>query len=85
MIDFKIDDMLKEMDGKYNLVHLVVNRVRKLKSGVEPKVERRMREEDVVLAIREIDSGKLTWDLESLEPRHREVELAETIIGTQDS
>jgi DNA-directed RNA polymerase omega subunit len=85
MIDFKIDDMLKEMDGKYNLVHLVVNRVRKLKSGVEPKVERRMREEDIVLAIREIDSGSLTWDLESLEPRHREVELGETIIGTQDS
>lgn len=85
MIDFNIDEMLKDMDGKYNLVHLVVNRVRKLKSGVEPKVERRMREEDVVLAIREIDSGKLEWELSDSSAHNREVELTETIIGVQDN
>ncbi len=64
MIDFNVDKLQKDLDGKFNVAHLIVNRVRKLKSGIESKVSRKMREKDIVLAIREIESSKLTWDMD---------------------
>lgn len=83
MIEFDIDSVQKNLDGKYNLTHLIVNRVKRLRAGVEPKVDRKMREKDIVLAIREIDSGTLTYDVDPESTREMEVELTETIIGEE--
>jgi DNA-directed RNA polymerase omega subunit len=84
VIKFDIDKLQKELDGKFNVAHLIVNRVKKLKSGVDAKVERKMREKDIILAIREIDSSGLEYDLDEATTRQREVELAETLIGEAD-
>ena len=49
MIEFNIDRVQKELDGKYNLSHLIVNRVKRLRAGVESKVEKKMRENKIAL------------------------------------
>ncbi|GEM_PF-1005959 len=82
MIEFNIDKVQRELDGKFNLAHLIFNRVKRLRAGVEPKVDRHMREKDIVLAIREIDSGDLTFRLDEESTREPEVELSESVIGT---
>ncbi|MBW7874845.1 MAG: DNA-directed RNA polymerase subunit omega [Candidatus Cloacimonetes bacterium] len=80
MIDFNIDTLQKSLDGKFNVAHLIINRVKKLKTGVESKVNRRMREKDIVLAIREIDSTELEYTLDESSTRERQVELAEAVL-----
>ena len=80
MIIFDIDKVQRELDGKFNLSHLIVNRVKKLKAGVESKVERKMREKEIILAIREIDSGELVYVRDEGTTRGSQVELAESII-----
>lgn len=82
MIEFNIDKVQRELDGKFNLAHLIFNRVKRLRAGVEPKVDKRMREKDIVLAIREIDSGELTYRLDEESTKESEVELSESVIGT---
>jgi len=80
MIDFNIDTLQKSLGGKFNVAHLIINRVKKLKTGVESKVNRRMREKDIVLAIREIDSTELEYTLDESSTRERQVELAEAVL-----
>mgnify|MGYP003335636504 FL=1 len=82
MIDFNIDKVQRELDGKFNLAHLIFNRVKRLRAGVEAKVDKRMREKDIVLAIREIDSGDLAYRLDEGSTRESDVELSESVIGT---
>lgn len=85
MIEFNIDRVQKELDGKYNLSHLIVNRVKRLRAGVESKVEKKMREKDIVLAIREIESGDLVYELDEESTRQMQVDLTETIIDEDTS
>ncbi len=80
MIDFDIDRLQKGLDGKFNVAHLIINRVKKLKTGVEPKTPRRMREKDIVLAIREIEGGDLEYDKDENSTRKVQVELGEIVI-----
>ncbi|MCJ8345658.1 MAG: DNA-directed RNA polymerase subunit omega [Candidatus Cloacimonetes bacterium] len=80
MIIFDIDKVQKELDGKFNLSHLIVNRVKKLKAGVESKVERKMREKEIILAIREIDSGELVYARDEGTTRNAQVELSDSVI-----
>lgn len=85
MIEFNIDRVQKELDGKYNLSHLIINRVKRLRAGVESKVEKKMREKDIVLAIREIESGDLVYERDEETTRQMEVDLTETIIDEENS
>lgn len=85
MIEFNIDRVQKELDGKYNLSHLIINRVKRLRAGVESKVEKKMREKDIVLAIREIESGDLVYELDEESTRQMQVDLTETIIDEENS
>ena len=85
MIEFNIDRVQKELDGKYNLSHLIINRVKRLRAGVEFKVEKKMREKDIVLAIREIESGDLVYERDEETTRQMEVDLTETIIDEENS
>jgi len=85
VIEFNIDRVQKELDGKYNLSHLIINRVKRLRAGVESKVEKKMREKDIVLAIREIESGDLVYELDEESTRQMQVDLTETIIDEENS
>lgn len=85
MIEFNIDRVQKELDGKYNLSHLIVNRVKRLRAGVESKVDKKMREKDIVLAIREIESGDLVYERDEETTRQMQVDLAETVIDEENS
>ena len=85
MIEFNIDRVQKELDGKYNLSHLIVNRVKRLRAGVESKVEKKMREKDIVLAIREIESGDLVYDKDEDTTRRMEVDLTDTVIDEDNT
>ena len=85
MIEFNIDRVQKELDGKYNLSHLIINRVKRLRAGVESKVEKKMREKDIVLAIREIESGDLVYERDEDTTRRMEVDLTDTVIDEENS
>jgi len=85
VIEFNIDRVQKELDGKYNLSHLIINRVKRLRAGVESKVEKKMREKDIVLAIREIESGDLAYERDEETTRQMQVDLTETIIDEENS
>ena len=85
MIEFNIDRVQKELDGKYNLSHLIINRVKRLRAGVESKVEKKMREKDIVLAIREIESGDLVYERDEETTRQMEVDLTDTVIDEDNS
>ena len=85
MIEFNIDRVQKELDGKYNLSHLIINRVKRLRAGVESKVEKKMREKDIVLAIREIESGDLVYERDEETTRQMEVDLTESVIDDENS
>ena len=80
MIKFNIDKVQKDLGGKFNLAHLIFNRVQRLRAGVEPKVERNMREKDIVLAIREIDSNDLTYTVSEEITESEEAEIAQALI-----
>ena len=85
MIEFNIDRVQKELDGKYNLSHLIINRVKRLRAGVESKVEKKMREKDIVLAIREIESGDLVYERDEETTRQMQVDLTESVIDEENS
>jgi DNA-directed RNA polymerase omega subunit len=80
VIKFNIDKVQKDLGGKFNLAHLIFNRVQRLRAGVEPKVERNMREKDIVLAIREIDSNDLTYTVSEEITESEEAEIAQALI-----
>ena len=80
MIEFDIDNIQAKVDGKFNLSHLLVGRVKKLRSGVEPKVEKVMREKDIVLAIRELESKELEFELVEETKEEKEVTLVEAVL-----
>ena len=57
-----------------------------MRAGVESKVEKKMREKDIVLAIREIESGDLVYERDEEETtRQMEVDLTESVIDDENS
>lgn len=52
-----VEDCLKEVENRYELVHLTVKRAKKLQEGVDPLV--RSKNKEVVTALREIAAGKV--------------------------
>ncbi|MDR2405776.1 MAG: DNA-directed RNA polymerase subunit omega [Deltaproteobacteria bacterium] len=62
-----IDDCLKNVDNRFSLIHLAAERARQLKEGAKPLVARKNK--DIVLALREIAEGLITYDnIKDFEP-----------------
>ena len=70
-----IEDCLKNLDSRFSLVHLAVRRVLQLRSGAAPLVNA-PKNKEVVLALREIASGKVSTE------NIRELEEARMIADT---
>lgn len=56
-----IEDCLRKVDSRFQLVHLAVRRVLQLRSGAAPLVDA-PKNKDVVVALREIAAGKVTLE-----------------------
>lgn len=52
-----VEDCLKTVDNRFSLVHLAAKRVRQLREGAPPLVDRKNKE--VVVALREIAAGEV--------------------------
>jgi DNA-directed RNA polymerase subunit omega len=52
-----IEDCLKEMSNRFALVHMAAQRVRQLRRGAAPRVNRKNK--DVVIALREVAAGRV--------------------------
>jgi DNA-directed RNA polymerase subunit omega len=55
MARITVEDCLKDVENRYELVHLVTKRVKQLKDGAEPLV--RTKNKEIVNALREISAG----------------------------
>lgn len=58
MARITIEDCLRKIDNRFALVNMVAARVRQLREGSHPLIPER-KNEDVVVALREIASGKI--------------------------
>lgn len=58
MARITIEDCLRKIDNRFALVNMVAARVRQLREGAQPMIPER-KNEDVVVALREIASGKI--------------------------
>ena len=74
-----VEDCLERVENRFQLVHLAARRVRQLRHGAKPMSDRDNK--DVVLGLREIASGKITFDnVHEHEPQPREdLELADLV------
>jgi len=77
-----VEDCLKKVPSRFELVHLAAQRVRQIREGSEYLVSA-PKNEDIVIALREIAAGKVTKESMSEMPESgffdAEIEGAETI------
>ena len=59
MARITVEDCLKKVPNRFLLVHMVAKRVRQIREGSEYMVDS-AKNEDVVVALREIAAGKVT-------------------------
>jgi DNA-directed RNA polymerase subunit omega len=57
-----VEDCLKNVDSRFTLVHLAVRRVLQLRHGAPATMENTKGNKEVVLALREIASGRINLD-----------------------
>ncbi len=55
-----VEDCLDKVKNRFELVHLVVERVKQLRKGAEPMVV--CKNKEIVAALREIAAGKVSFD-----------------------
>lgn len=58
-----VEDCLKKVNNRFALVHLASKRVKQLRQGSKPLVISKNR--DIVIALREIAAGKVTFETTS--------------------
>ncbi|PIE75112.1 MAG: DNA-directed RNA polymerase subunit omega [Deltaproteobacteria bacterium] len=61
MARITVEDCLAKVTNRFELVHMAASRVRQLREGSEYLVQR-AKNEDVVMALREIAAGKVVLD-----------------------
>ena len=84
MITFDFNKLTDQFDNRFYLVLAIVDRVKLLKRGVPPKVERKGRDL-ISVAIQEFTDGHLTWNIEDNYFSERAEELAKRVeIGERD-
>ena len=57
MARITVEDCLKKIDNRFELIHLSAKRVRQLRKGAEPLVQ--SKNTDVVISLREIAAGEV--------------------------
>ncbi|MCP4681756.1 MAG: DNA-directed RNA polymerase subunit omega [Desulfobacterales bacterium] len=57
MARISVEDCLKKVDNRFELIHMSAKRVRQLRKGSEPLVV--CKNKDIVVALREIARGKI--------------------------
>jgi DNA-directed RNA polymerase subunit omega len=57
-----IEDCLEQVPNRFSLIHLAFQRVKQLRSGASPTVQSKNKE--VVVALREIAAGNVTYPFE---------------------
>ncbi|OCC16277.1 DNA-directed RNA polymerase omega subunit [Dissulfuribacter thermophilus] len=55
-----VEDCLKKVGSRFELVHLAVERVKQLRKGAQPLIK--CKNKEIVVALREIAAGKVTFD-----------------------
>jgi DNA-directed RNA polymerase subunit omega len=60
-----VEDCLKEVNNRFLLVMLASKRVKQLYKGSKPVIENKSSNKNVVLALREIASGKIRFEMTS--------------------
>lgn len=79
MARITVEDCLKEVDNRFELVLMATRRARQITNGAEPLVELE-NDKPTVLALREIATGQIdARTLEELEKREQELLEAEAI------
>ena len=66
MARITIEDCLRKVDNRFELVNMVARRVRQIREGSDYLVSS-PKNEDIVVALREIAAGKVTLPQESKE------------------
>ena len=61
MARITVEDCLRKVPNRFQLVHMAASRVRQLREGSEYLVQR-AKNEDVVMGLREIAAGKVVSD-----------------------
>jgi DNA-directed RNA polymerase subunit omega len=64
-----VEDCLKNVDNRFLLVMLASKRVKQLYKGSKPLIENRGHNKNVVIALREVASGKLQYEMTSRRSR----------------
>jgi len=64
-----VEDCLRQVDNRFLLVMLAAKRVKQLHKGSKPLIENKSNNKNVVLALREIASGKLQYEMTSRKSR----------------
>lgn len=64
-----VEDCLRQVDNRFLLVMLAAKRVKQLHKGSKPLIENKANNKNVVLALREIASGKLQYEMTSRRSR----------------
>lgn len=79
MARITVEDCLKEVDNRFELVLMATRRARQITNGAEPLVELE-NDKPTVLALREIATGQIdARTLEELEKREQQLLEAEAI------
>lgn len=64
-----VEDCLEKVDNRFLLVMLAAKRVKQLYKGAKPLIPNRHNNKNVVLALREVASGNLNYEVTSRKSR----------------
>jgi DNA-directed RNA polymerase subunit omega len=64
-----VEDCLEQVDNRFLLVMLAARRVKQLYKGASPLIDNRAANKNVVIALREIATGKVSYELISRKSR----------------
>lgn len=64
-----VEDCLEKVENRFLLVMLAAKRVKQHYKGAKPLIENKGENKNVVLALREIAAGKVSFDLTSRKSR----------------
>jgi len=75
-----VEDCLKKVRSRFELVHLAMERVKQLRKGAQPLVK--CKNKEIVVALREIAAGKVTFDnIEKLGKETEEQRIFKALEG----
>ena len=76
MARITVEDCLKKVNNRFELIHMAAKRVRQLRKGVEPTID--SKNKDVVVSLREIAAGNVVKG----DPNHQPSQLGQDIAET---